>query len=82
MRLAYYPETGSLYIDLKSGVAADSHEVADGVIIGLDDKGRLVGIDIDGAAGSIRPVDSGHHRAPRICSTGGASPASDARESD
>jgi len=31
MRLTYYPETGSLYIDLKSGVAADSHEVADGV---------------------------------------------------
>jgi uncharacterized protein YuzE len=46
MKLEYDAETDSLYIDLKDRPAADSREVADGVVIDLDEQGNLVGIDI------------------------------------
>ena len=50
MRLHYYPDTGSLYIDLKANPGADSREVADGLVIDLDSVGRVVGIDIQHAS--------------------------------
>jgi uncharacterized protein YuzE len=49
MKLRYYPDTDSLYIDF-SQVGADSREVAPGVVFDFDDKGHLVGIDIDHAS--------------------------------
>ncbi len=50
MKIEYYPETDSLYIDMSEHVSADSVEVADGVVIDLDKNGNLVGIDIDHAS--------------------------------
>lgn len=50
MKLNYYPETDSLHIDLKSVAASDSNEVADGVVLDLDDDGNVVGIDIQQAS--------------------------------
>ena len=50
MKFHYYPETDSLYIDLAERVAADSEEVAPGVVLDFDAEGRLVGIDIDQAS--------------------------------
>lgn len=50
MKLHYYPETDSLYIDLRDAPAADSREVSDGVVLDLDAEGNPVGIDIDHAA--------------------------------
>jgi len=50
MRLEYYPDTDSLYIDLIDRASAQSLEVADGVVIDLDEKGSIVGIDIDHAS--------------------------------
>ncbi len=49
MKLHYYPETDSLYIDLNSQPSADSCEVADGLVIDFDARGNIVGIDIDHA---------------------------------
>ncbi len=49
MKLHYYPETDSLYIDLAERPAADSREVVPGVVLDFDSSGRLVGIDIDHA---------------------------------
>jgi len=49
MKLHYYPETDSLYIDLAERPAADSPEVVPGVVLDFDSSGRLVGIDIDHA---------------------------------
>ena len=49
MRIQYYPETDSLYIDLADRPSVDSREVADGVVLDFDSDGRLVGIDIDQA---------------------------------
>ena len=50
MRCQYYPETDSLYIDLVDRPSADSREVIPGVVIDVDDKGTIVGIDIDRAS--------------------------------
>jgi uncharacterized protein YuzE len=50
MRINYYPETDSLYIDLSSKASADSREVSDGIVLDYDADGNLVGIDIDEAS--------------------------------
>lgn len=50
MRLHYYPETDSLYIDLAERPGAQVREVAPGVNLDLDSEGVLVGIDIDHAS--------------------------------
>ncbi|MDY7009533.1 MAG: DUF2283 domain-containing protein [Planctomycetota bacterium] len=50
MKIEYYPETDSLYIDLGESDSANSVEVADGVVIDLDKNGSIVGIDIDHAS--------------------------------
>jgi uncharacterized protein YuzE len=50
MKLNYDRETDSLYIDLNARPSVDSREVQDGVVIDLDDRGRIVGIDIQHAS--------------------------------
>ncbi len=50
MKLHYYAETDSLYIDLNSRPSADSREIADGLVIDFDADGNIVGIDIDHAS--------------------------------
>jgi uncharacterized protein YuzE len=50
MRINYYPETDSLYIDLSSKPSVDSREVSDGVVLDYDASGNLVGVDIDEAS--------------------------------
>jgi uncharacterized protein YuzE len=50
MKLHYYPETDSLYIDLSARPSADSREVADGIVVDLDEGGDIVGIDIQRAS--------------------------------
>lgn len=50
MKLHYYPETDSLYIDLSGRTSAESVEVARGVVLDFDDQGALVGIDVDHAS--------------------------------
>lgn len=53
MKLNYFPETDSLYIDLSERPSTESREVSDGVVLDYDDKGNLVGIDIDNASGRV-----------------------------
>lgn len=50
MKVKYYQETDSLYIDLADTPSTDSHEVADGIVLDYDAAGNLVGIDIDKAS--------------------------------
>jgi uncharacterized protein YuzE len=50
MRINYYAETDSLYIDLSSKPSADSREVSEGIVLDYDAEGNLVGIDIDQAS--------------------------------
>ena len=50
MKLKYYPETDSLYIDLSERPSVDSREISEGVVLDYDAQGDLVGIDIDNAS--------------------------------
>ena len=50
MRIAYYPDTDSMYIDLSSKKSSESTEVSPGVVLDYDKDGNLVGIDIDNAS--------------------------------
>ncbi|MBI4650557.1 DUF2283 domain-containing protein [Candidatus Desantisbacteria bacterium] len=50
MKLNYYPDTDSLYIDLSEKKSVDSVEISDGVVVDYDSKGNIVGIDIDNAS--------------------------------
>ena len=50
MKLHYYRETDSLYIDLADRPSAESRQVAPGVVLDFDASGVLVGIDIDDAS--------------------------------
>lgn len=50
MKLHYYPETDSLYIDMADRPAADSLEVVPGVVVDVDAEGHIVGVDVDGAS--------------------------------
>lgn len=49
MKLHYYPETDSLYIELKPGAGVETREIADGLNVDLDAAGQVVGFDIDHA---------------------------------
>jgi uncharacterized protein YuzE len=50
MKLHYYPETDSLYIELREGTAAETREIANGLNADFDRSGAVVGLDIDGAS--------------------------------
>lgn len=50
MKLHYYPETDSLYVELKAGPGAETREVANGLNVDLDSGGEVVGFDIDHAS--------------------------------
>ncbi len=50
MKLNYYSDTDSLYIDLSAAKSVDSKEVSDGVVIDYDGSGAITGIDIDNAS--------------------------------
>lgn len=50
MKLNYYPETDSLYIDFAAKPSTESKEVSEGVVLDYDSEGNLVGIDIDNAS--------------------------------
>jgi len=54
MKLNYYPETDSLYIDLSEKTSADSKEISEGVVLDYDAEGNLVGIDIDNASKKVQ----------------------------
>ncbi len=50
MRVKYYADTDSLYIDLSERSSKESLEVAPGIVIDFDENNHIVGIDIDGAS--------------------------------
>ena len=50
MKLHYYSETDTLYIELKSAVGAETREIATGLNVDLDARGEVVGFDIDHAS--------------------------------
>jgi len=53
VKLNYYPETDSLYIDLSEQTSVESREISEGVVLDYDSRGNLVGIDIDNASAKV-----------------------------
>ncbi len=53
MKLNYYKETDSLYIDFSSKPSAESRAISDGVVLDYDADGNIAGIDIDNASKKI-----------------------------
>ena len=50
MKLHYYEETDSLYVELKSDPSVETREITDGLNVDLDAEGTVVGLDIDHAS--------------------------------
>ena len=50
MKISYYAETDSIYIELRPGPGTETREVASGLNVDLDAEGNVVGFDIDGAS--------------------------------
>ena len=50
MKLHYYLETDSLYIELQSTPGAEAREIVEGLVVDFDADGNVVGLDIDHAS--------------------------------
>jgi uncharacterized protein YuzE len=54
VKLNYYADTDSLYIDLSEQPSVESREISEGVVVDYDANGNLVGIDIDNASKKVQ----------------------------
>jgi len=50
LKLHYYPETDSLYIELSSAPSIETQAISDGLNIDFGRNGSVIGIDIDRAS--------------------------------
>jgi uncharacterized protein YuzE len=50
VKLHYYPETDSLYIELRDATGTETREVAPGLNVDLGADGDVIGFDIDRAS--------------------------------
>ena len=53
MKLDYFKDTDTLYIELAAQTSVESREVSEGVVLDYDAYGALVGIDIDNASTKV-----------------------------
>ena len=53
MKLHYYPETDSLYIEHKNVPSVETREIVERLVVDLDHNGDVVGFDIDHASGKL-----------------------------
>ena len=53
MKLHYYPETDSLYIELNSAPGTQTREIVEGLNVDFGANGDVVGLDIDHASGKL-----------------------------
>ncbi len=69
MKLNYYPDTDSLYIDLSERPSVESREISEGIVLDYDAEGNLVGIDIDNASRKVELKQLILSRLPLIVQT-------------
>ena len=53
MKISYYPDTDSMYIDLSLRESVESKEVSPGIVLDYDSNGNITGIDIDNASNKL-----------------------------
>ena len=68
MKLHYYPDTDSLYVEFKAGPGVETREVSDGLNVDLDGDGEVVGFDIDHASRRL-DLSTLETEALPVCST-------------
>ncbi len=49
MKIEYYPDTDTLYIDINDSLSIESKEISNGIVLDFDKFGQLTGIEIDNA---------------------------------
>ena len=69
MKLNYYPDTDSLYIDLSEQPSVESREIDEGIVLDYDAAGHLVGIDIDNASRKVELKHLTLNKLPLIVQT-------------
>jgi uncharacterized protein YuzE len=62
MKLHYYPETDSLYIEPKARPGAKTQEVTNGLLVDLDEQGEVVGFRYRFCLQAIRPLKARNRR--------------------
>ncbi|TMA08475.1 MAG: DUF2283 domain-containing protein [Deltaproteobacteria bacterium] len=72
MKLNYYSQTDSLYIDLSERPSVESREISEGVVLDYDAEGNLVGIDIDNASRKVDLKKLTFNKLPGIIQTNSA----------
>jgi uncharacterized protein YuzE len=53
MKLSYYPDTDSPYVDRSQTPSVVSREISEGVVLDYDQAGHVVGMDIDNASQKV-----------------------------
>lgn len=48
MKFKYYPDTDTLYIEIKDIPSVESEEISEGIVLDYDKDGNIVGIEIEG----------------------------------
>jgi uncharacterized protein YuzE len=69
MKLNYYPDTDSLYIDMSEKPSVESKVISDGVVLDYDKDGNLVGIDLDNASRIVDLKQLALNRLPMLKET-------------
>jgi uncharacterized protein YuzE len=69
LKLNYYADTDSLYIDLAERASVESREISAGVVLDYDAEGNLVGIDIDNASRKVDLKNLTLNKLPAIIQT-------------
>ncbi len=53
MKITYDPKADALYIQFQTGKSRTTRKVEDGILVDLDEKGRLFGIEIIGVSDRV-----------------------------
>jgi len=53
MVFQYYPDDDVLYIEFTDGTSTESEEVAPGIVLDFDERGRVVGMEIEDAGRQV-----------------------------
>jgi uncharacterized protein YuzE len=69
MKLNYFADTDSLYIDLAERPGARSEEISEGVVLDYDAQGNHVDIDIDNASTKVELKQLTLDRLPALVKT-------------
>ncbi|HEU5394902.1 MAG TPA: DUF2283 domain-containing protein [Candidatus Methylomirabilis sp.] len=72
MKINYDPQADALYIKFQEGESARTKKVAEGIMVDLDEKGLLYGIEILGAKERMPLLDLGRVQADLPLAEGGA----------